>query len=226
MNWIMLTVFIFLGLTNAEKVPERRAVLRRATRRALESTGGSYFADIENEIINNCVENGLSSSGADDLKVTFAKMKYCMSGTSIYKIAKNEYISKIEECSRDAFRDSTACLANKQKYLPEFVLDYVQSIVEYLYDVKDLYADSEIIGCLKNFGRYAIQIEYIKCLATESQKAGADQNIPNSRQEYCRIYVPASQCFPNTYKQYCPNTEKINKLFTDFNNAVMSPCQE
>ncbi|CAG9836182.1 unnamed protein product [Diabrotica balteata] len=213
MKWIVLTVVVLLALANADEVSEKRAVLRRTTRQALGSMGGSFLAQTERNIINNCKKNGLSSSGADDLQVTYSKMKSCMSNTKIFETPKNEFISKMVECSRAAIKDTKDCLANDQKYFPEFVLDLAKSMVNYMYDDKDLFKDSEIVGCINNLGRYTVQIEYIKCLTT------------TSRQEFCRKFIPATECFPDTLKHNCASTTKINKFFDDYSNAIASPCQ-
>ncbi|XP_072386087.1 uncharacterized protein [Diabrotica undecimpunctata] len=225
MKWIVLTVVVVLGLANAEEVSEKRAVLRRTTRQALGSMGGSFLAQTERNIINNCKKNGLSLSGADDLQATYSKMKTCMSSTKIFETPKNEFISKMVDCSRNAIRETKDCLSNDQKYFPEFVLDLAKSMVNYMYDDKDLFKDLEIVGCINNLGRYTVQIEYIKCLTTVSQKTGDDENIPTSRQEFCRKFIPATECFPDTLKQHCSSTTKINKFFDDYSNAIASPCQ-
>ncbi|XP_028147769.1 uncharacterized protein LOC114341184 [Diabrotica virgifera virgifera] len=226
MKWIVLTVVVLLGLASAEEVSEKRAVLRRTTRQALGSMGGSFLAQTERNIINNCKKNGLSDQGADDLQATYAKMKSCMSGTKIFETPRNEFISKMEDCSRDAIKETKSCLANNQKYFPEFVLDLAKSMVKYMYDDKDLFRDSEIVGCINNLGRYTVQVEYIRCLTTVSQKTGDDENIPTSRAEFCRKFVPATECFPDTIKQHCVNTAKVNKFFSDYSNAIETPCQD
>ncbi|CAG9836184.1 unnamed protein product [Diabrotica balteata] len=200
-------------------------VLRRSTRQALGSMGGSLLAQYERNIIKNCKKNGLSLSGADDLQATYSKMKTCMSSIKIFETPKNEFISKMVECTRASVKETKDCLANDQKYFPEFILDFAKSMVNYKYDDKDLFEDTEIVNCLNNMGRYTVRIEYIKCLGIVSQRTGDDENIPTSRQELCRKFMPGIKCLPDTLKQHCASSTKINKFLDDYSNAVASPCQ-
>uniref|UniRef100_A0A6P7GGU7 Uncharacterized protein LOC114342414 n=1 Tax=Diabrotica virgifera virgifera TaxID=50390 RepID=A0A6P7GGU7_DIAVI len=226
MKWILLTVVIVLGLTNAEEVPEGRAALRKTTRQSLGSIGGLFFGNSEKDIIIGCMKNGLSKSGADKLQATYDKVYSCMSDTRIFETPENEFISKVEKCSRDAINESKACLPRNQTYYPEFFLDFTKSLIRHKYDHKDLLTNSEIVACLNNFGKYTVQIEYDGCLTNAYQKAGITENIPNSRQEFCRFFEPADKCFPDTLKQYCPTSANINKFFDDYNIAVKHLCQD
>ncbi|XP_050507450.1 uncharacterized protein LOC126885066 isoform X1 [Diabrotica virgifera virgifera] len=172
------------------------------------------------------MKNGLSKSGADNLQVTYDKMNSCISGVRLFETPMNELISKIEDCSRDAIKESKACLAKNQTYFPEYFLSYAKSNVKYMYDDKDLLSDSEIISCLNNVWRYTVKIEYDRCLTTVYQKTGISGNIPDSRQEFCRYYVSAAQCYPDTIKPYCSSTANISKFFSDYINTVKSACQD
>ncbi|XP_050507453.1 uncharacterized protein LOC114342414 isoform X2 [Diabrotica virgifera virgifera] len=183
MKWILLTVVIVLGLTNAEEVPEGRAALRKTTRQSLGSIGGLFFGNSEKDIIIGCMKNGLSKSGADKLQATYDKVYSCMSDTRIFETPENEFISKVEKCSRDAINESKACLPRNQTYYPEFFLDFTKSLIRHKYDHKDL---------LTNFSSQQINVSQtplnstVKLLRT-STSSSTTTILPSS------IYVKIEQ---------------------------------
>ncbi|CAG9836181.1 unnamed protein product [Diabrotica balteata] len=184
MKWIVLTVVVLLGLTNADEFSEERAVLRRTTRQFLESSNA--FATTENHIIRYCMDNGLSCCG--NFQDTYSKMKTCVSNAKIFEIPKNEFIRKMVECSWAAVKETKDCLPNHLKCFPELVLDVAKSMVNYMYDDKDLFKKLTVHECILSFEWYTKPIENCNCLTT------------TSREEFCRNSIPATVCFSNIYK--------------------------
>ncbi|XP_057659430.1 uncharacterized protein LOC130895870 [Diorhabda carinulata] len=226
MKWTTVTIFLVISLTNAEDVQEKRGVLRRTTRQALNSMSTSFLQQTERNIINNCNKHKtLSYTDEQDLKETFDTMKRCVQKSPIFTVSKQDFLDKIEECSRDSIKKVKNCLASNQQYFPDFILSLSKSMVHFLYDDKPLFTDYKVTSCISTLGRYSILLEYIECLKTTSAKTHDDQNIPISQEEFCNRYVPATECFPGTLRKHCDNNDRVDKFLTDFLGATTQPCK-
>ncbi|KAG5887447.1 hypothetical protein JTB14_003298 [Gonioctena quinquepunctata] len=201
---------MIIGLCHAELPSEGQKghkVLRRVVRQAIGNMGGQFLVQTETTIISNCKANG-HSEVQSDLEATYRKMKQCVGQKQVFVDTKEEFIAHLEECSRDAIRKTKECLADDQKYFPEFILDLAKSLVSFMYDDFDIMR-FDLPTCIRSLQNISAQRKYIQCLTDTAAATQDTARIPSSKKSFCDKFLPASRCFTEMIKDNCDDSTNI-----------------
>ncbi|KAJ8954731.1 hypothetical protein NQ318_011425 [Aromia moschata] len=198
--------------------------LRRFARSALSGMSGEILIRLESTIVSNCKKNGHQQI-ANNLQNTYDNMKVCLNKKKIFIATKSEFLDNIDECSRDAVKQTKTCMSDDQKYFPEFILDLVKSVAGFMYDDRDI-MKYDVAQCVQIFTDYSVRRSYIQCVTDISIQTGDSNQIPTSKASFCKTFIPASYCFTNTIKENCARTKNLDKFREDYINAMKVPCDK
>ncbi|XP_074026264.1 uncharacterized protein [Leptinotarsa decemlineata] len=223
MKWFVIFVLLIIGVYSAEvsKTGPRRA-LRKIVKRALWDIDETYLVRIEAILISNCKANGRLEV-QDDLENTYSQMKRCAGRKTIFITPKAEFLANLEECSREAIRKTRNCLAEDQKYFPEFILDLAKSYFTFLYDDFEIMR-LDLPSCVRSSQNSDAQREYIQCLTDAVAQTHYTWIIPSSKRSFCDKILPATKCFTEIIKNYCQDSENLRKFRNDYIGAIEVPC--
>ncbi|KAJ8937018.1 hypothetical protein NQ314_012100 [Rhamnusium bicolor] len=200
-----------LSLANSSSgSSEEDSTLKRVVRETFAGMSQQFLPRIEATIISNCKANG-HIEAANKLQSAYDVMKICIKKKTIFITPKNEYIAHIEECSKDSLTLTRSCLAVDQKYFPDFILDLVKSVVNFMYDDFDIMR-VDLPVCIPRFNNYSVQRNYIQCLTDTAVQTHDTNQIPTSKASFCQKFIPASYCFTNMIKDTCDQTKNMDQF--------------
>ncbi|KAJ8964307.1 hypothetical protein NQ317_016122 [Molorchus minor] len=139
---------------------------------------------LEITIISICKRNG-HAEAATALQNTYGEMKRCMHNKKIFITPKEEFLTSIEKCSEDALKITQDCLAENQKYFPEFVLDLAKSLTNFVYDDID-YMRYDLAPCVPRFDEYGVHRKYLQCLSDTVVDTDDVPYIQRSKSSFCK----------------------------------------
>ncbi|KAG5887448.1 hypothetical protein JTB14_003299 [Gonioctena quinquepunctata] len=216
---------MIIGLCHAELPSEDQKghkVLRRVVRQTITNMRRDALELAEKIIVSNCKANG-HPDVRSELEDTYNKLMHCVGEKKLFLNTKEEFIANLEECSKDAIRKTENCLADDQKYFPEFILELAKSVVNLLYD------DFQILkfdfpSCIRFLDSTDAARKFNKCLTDTAAATHETDELPSSRKSYCDKFLPATRCFSEMIKDNCDDTANFRKFREDYMNAMEVPC--
>ncbi|KAJ8913823.1 hypothetical protein NQ315_003732 [Exocentrus adspersus] len=189
--------------------------LRSRTKREIGGVG-SKLPHIEKKILQSC-------NDSIELANSLGDMKACLRTKRLFVTPRDEYIQHMDQCTQPIRKEIKECLPQKLKYLPDLLAEIAESVVRLLYD------DFGEIGrglapCMSALNSTTSKADYERCIVKNGGHSD-DDTIPESKEEFCKKFVPISECFVKQINDTCTIDKDLRKFTTDYTKAIEKPCQ-
>ncbi|KAG5887446.1 hypothetical protein JTB14_003297 [Gonioctena quinquepunctata] len=225
---IVDALFRFVKKITCKDVKQRRSIsLKRHIRSTLMDD--SFRTEIETKMKEKCKENGNEQS-FDKLKESVIDAMGCMRNHRVFVTPIDAYDNALVNCSTSAKKAFEDCLAESEKYYPDFALQSMRNLLKFAYKNSDLVlgkiTDWEFAVCMKDLSREENKEKMMKCLKDSTKDAKFDYFSVPTKPELCEQTETFDSCIQDIIKNTCVKDIKIDKLVESFITALESPCTE